>query len=229
MTIPRSLAATLDLIRQHRAALVLVFLGVLTPLLVFGKLANEVWEREGFSWDKPVLLAIHAHANPSNDALAVFVSTVGNVAFIAPLAAIFTLWLVWKRIYRRAAIFVLGLGGAAILNVLAKLAFQRHRPDLWISPTPEFDYGFPSGHAMGTMGLAISLALVAWPTRWRWPVLILGVVFSLCVGFSRLYLGVHYPSDVLAGWSAGLAWVIGVYAVISRRPEHEQARVPDPA
>lgn len=226
MHLPRSLAETLDLLWQHRARLALVFLGVLLPLLIFGKLANQVWEREGFVWDRPVLLAIHAHASPSNDALAVFVSSIGNVHFIAPLAAVFTLWLLWTRTYRRAVLFVLGLGGAAALNLLAKFAFQRHRPDLWVSPTPEFDYGFPSGHAMGTMALAVSLALIAWPTRWRWVVLLLGVGFSLLVGFSRLYLGVHFPSDVLAGWSAAIAWVLGVHAAISRRPERPQATQP---
>jgi membrane-associated phospholipid phosphatase len=226
MTPPRSVIESRDLLWKHRAKLAFVFIGVLAPLLVFGKLANEVWEREGFSWDKPVLMSIHAHASPSNDALAVFVSTIGGVSFIAPLAAAFALWLLWTRNYRNATLFTLGLGGAATLNLLAKLAFQRHRPDLWVSPTPEFDYGFPSGHAMGSMGLAVSLALIAWPTRWRWVALVLGVGFSLCVGFSRLYLGVHFPSDVVAGWAAAIAWVLGVHAIISRRAE--RANVPKP-
>jgi undecaprenyl-diphosphatase len=218
MTLPRSLSETLELLRAHRARLALVFLGVLAPLLVFGKLAEDVWAHEGFVWDKPVLLAIHTLSSPARDALTVFITNLGGPFEMASLSALVALGLLIARRYRPAAFFLLAIGGAAALNVLTKLAFQRHRPDLWVSPTPEFDYGFPSGHAMGTMALAIGLALVAWPTRWRLPALVLGVSFSLAVGVSRLYLGVHYPSDVLAGWSAAMAWVIGVHAIISRRP-----------
>jgi undecaprenyl-diphosphatase len=61
-------------------------------------------------------------------------------------------------------------------------------------------------------------AVLAWPTRWRWPVLALGAPFALLVAFSRLYLGVHFPSDILAGWLASLAWVLGVSLVLYGRP-----------
>jgi undecaprenyl-diphosphatase len=56
--------------------------------------------------------------------------------------------------------------------------------------------------------------LLAWPTRWRWPALALAAAFVVLVGYSRVYLGVHFPSDILAGWMAATAWVVGVYLVL---------------
>ena len=70
------------------------------------------------------------------------------------------------------------------------------------------------------MTLAMVLVLLCWSVRtpwgwgWRWPVTILAAVFVLLVGLSRIYLGVHYPSDILAGWSAALVWTVGVYGLV---------------
>ena len=67
------------------------------------------------------------------------------------------------------------------------------------------------------MGTCVVLILLAWRTRWRWPVTVVMAGFAGLVGLSRIYLGVHYPSDILAGWAAALAWTVGTYAVVFHR------------
>ncbi len=123
---------------------------------------------------------------------------------------------------RRATYFGLAVGGSALLNLLAKAVFVRERPSLWLSIAPEHSYSFPSGHAMGAMSLAATIVLLVWYTPWRWPALVLGLAFTAWVGASRVYLGVHFPSDILAGWTAALAWVSGVYLLV--RPNHRGPR-----
>ena len=103
----------------------------------------------------------------------------------------------------------------AILDA-AKQLFARERPSLWASIAPEDNFSFPSGHAMGSMTLACVLVLLAWPTRWRWWVAGAMALFVPMVGLSRVYLGVHWASDVAAGWAAGAAWAVLVWMVAHR-------------
>jgi membrane-associated phospholipid phosphatase len=70
---------------------------------------------------------------------------------------------------------------------------------------------------MSTMAVVAALTFLLWKTRWRWIALALGAVFVLMVSLSRVYWGVHYPSDILAGWAASLAWVAGVRMMFDRR------------
>ena len=130
------------------------------------------------------------------------------------------------RRWREASFAIVALAGSGLLNLGAKAFFRRDRPSLWESIAPESSFSYPSGHAMGSMTLAAVVVLLAWGTRWRWPVLVLALAFTGLVGLSRLYLGVHYPSDVLAGWAAGLAWTAGVYLVLfrQRRPWGDASR-----
>ncbi len=198
-----------------RGALSALFLGVLVPLVLFGLLAEDVWQREGIGWDERILLAVHARATPTFDAIMLLFTRIGApLPMILFVAAI--LLLLFLRGRRADGLFLIGaVGGAATLNLLAKILFQRARPALWPSLSPETDYSFPSGHAMGSVAVVVSLVILLWPTRWRWMALMLGALFVAAVGLSRVYLGVHYPSDILAGWSASLAWVTGVRLVRS--------------
>jgi undecaprenyl-diphosphatase len=77
---------------------------------------------------------------------------------------------------------------------------------------------------MATMTLAWVLGLLAWRTRWRWPVLALMSAFTLLVGLSRLYMGVHFPSDVLAGWAAGAVWAVACFFAVFGRHRHPWER-----
>lgn len=81
---------------------------------------------------------------------------------------------------------------------------------LWTWATPAGGYSFPSGHATGSMALTAVFVMLAWPTRGRWWALLGGAVYAIGVGLSRLHLGVHFPSDILAGWAVALAWVAGI-------------------
>ncbi len=204
-------------LHQRRWSLVALFVGVLIPLYLFGQLAGEVVEQEAFFFDKPILLFARNLTNPTLDQLMLTLSRVGYAWGVIPFDAALLVALSIKRRWPEAIFWALSVGGAALLNIGTKIAFGRVRPDLWLSIAPETTYSFPSGHAMGSMALVASLAVLLWHTRWRWFAIILGAVFVLGVSFSRIYLGVHYPSDILAGWLASLAWVLGVRLLWRRR------------
>lgn len=224
-------------VRARWQLLLLLFFGIGLPLVAFGVLAGDVWRRGGIGWDAPILRGVHRHATPARDAAMGLISDVGHRYGVVPLSILFVLALLVVRRRGNALFFAVAVGGAGVLNQGAKLFFRRSRPDLWLSPSPapEHTYSFPSGHAMGSMAFVAALAVLAWPTRWRWWAILLGGLFTGLVGFSRVYLGVHYPSDVVAGWAASLAWVLGVSRVayghlVKPRPRSTPAAAgPDPA
>ena len=171
----RSLVAPLArLIRARHWALLGLFIGIGLPLLLFGSLADEVWEGEGLPFDLPILRWLHGLAGPALDRLALALSLVGGPLPMIALAALLTLGLWWRRQRHRAILFLAIVGGSALLNLLGKIVFRRERPDLWLSLAPEGDYSFPSGHAMGSMALVAALVFLTWRGRWRWPILIGG-------------------------------------------------------
>lgn len=204
------------LVVRHALRLAILFGGVLIPLLIFGKLADGIWERGGFAFDETILHFVHRFATPTLDTWIALATTLGGLLALPGIAAIIGGLRLLKQ-SGGAVFFILAVGGASGLNLVAKAFFQRVRPHLWQSPAPEFDYSFPSGHAMLSMAMAAVLITLAWPTRLRWPALVLGSLAVLVIGLSRLYLGVHFPSDVLAGWCASLLWVTGIYMTLTSR------------
>ncbi|MBE9183053.1 phosphatase PAP2 family protein [Oculatella sp. LEGE 06141] len=216
------------LVKRWRSLLVLL-LGIFLPLQLFGELAEEVWETEGgFPWDVPILLAIRSTASPQLDAVAVVLTKLGAFWGMVPAAVVVSFLLLRQRHWRSLTYWLTTLLGSVAINRTAKLLLHRVRPHLWESPAPEFDYGFPSGHAMASMTLVVALVILMWGHRRCGWIVGVGGLFVLVIGWTRLYLGVHYPSDILAGWAASLAWAIGVSLVI--RPHWVQRTPPpDPA
>ncbi|MBO2031292.1 phosphatase PAP2 family protein [Siccationidurans ginsengisoli] len=130
----------------------------------------------------------------------------GSVLFFVPASLLAPLVL-YRRGYRRYAIeLLLAMGGAVILNELLKAWFHRDRPTTALI----YQYGlsFPSGHAMMSMAFYGCLAWLAvqHSRRWGWATLL--VVWALLIGCSRMYLHVHYPTDVVAGFAGGMAWLV---------------------
>ncbi|MEO5628835.1 MAG: phosphatase PAP2 family protein [Thermomonas sp.] len=207
-------------LRKRWRRLLLVFAGVLLPLWGFGELAEDLHAGEVFFFDAPILELVHSLARADWDTFFVRVSALGYQYGVMPVDIVLVLVLALRRRLHEGLFAGVAITGSALLNVGAKHLFARARPTLWESIAPESSFSFPSGHAMGSMTLAAVLVLLSWRTRWRWPVLAVAAVFTLLVGLSRVYLGVHYPSDILAGWTAALVWTVGMYALVfhDRRP-----------
>ena len=193
----------------------LLLLGVGLPWVIFLKVGSEIHEGEGFYGDPQALRWVHAHATPALDTVNLLLTRAGGPPWMALASGAIAAGLLWRKQRRGALFFGVAMGGAMGINLLAKTLLGRARPALWVSLAPETSSSFPSGHAMGTAALALTLGLLLAHSKWRWPVWVLGGLFVLGVGFSRVYLGVHYPSDVLSGWIASVGWVTSVYVLFS--------------
>lgn len=209
-------AACIGFARRHGWQLALLFGGVLLPLWGFLELADEVHEAEAIDFDQPLLLYAQSIASAPLDRVFLFFSRIGYAWGVVPVDIALVLVLLARRHWRRGLFAAVATGGSALLNMATKRLYSRERPALWDSIAPEATYSFPSGHAMGSMTLALVLVLLAWPTRLRWWVVGAMAVFVPMVGMSRVYLGVHYPSDILAGWAAAALWTIGAWLLIQR-------------
>jgi membrane-associated phospholipid phosphatase len=226
------------LIARWRSLLILL-IGVYLPLQVFEILTVNIWENQaGFPWDVPILLAVHSTANPQLDVLAVTLATIGLPWTAIPILGAIALILLLQKCWRSLAYLLTASLGSVIINRTAKELMHRVRPQLWQSIAPESSFAFPSAHAMTSIALVAILLFLTWASSWRWLVLILGSFYIIGIAWCRLYLGVHFPSDILAGWMVALGWTIGVSLIIkpyktlsksvnSDRPKDETTLLPE--
>ncbi len=203
------------LLRRLSWSLVLYW-GLLFGLLwMLTELADVVYDKGGFFFDEPVLDWFYGLINPTLTSLALFASTVGGVEIMIGLAVLVFIFL-WRVSHREAVFFGFSMGGASLIMVVTKLVLSRPRPELfpdvqfWQTASPSF----PSGHATGSMAFFLSVYLVVsrLAPRWRGLAAVAGVVMVAWISASRLYLQVHYPSDILAGLALSTTWVLGVNA-----------------
>jgi undecaprenyl-diphosphatase len=184
-----------------------------TALFAFGWLADEMREGDMQKFDELVRTAVHRHAVPWLTSLMQGFSFVGSVAVVTTLCLAAIGAFLYFRQARMAALLAITMAGMAVLDVTLKLAFHRPRPVAYFGPTPT-TYSFPSGHAMGSVCfygvLAAILAARASERVAKWCIWMGAVLLIGMIGYSRIYLGVHYPSDVIAGYCAGAVWVAAV-------------------
>ena len=222
-----SLSTTLKHTLARRILTLLVLFGV--PLTVFIGLANEIKETSPVPGDLAILHGLHAVASPFLDAFFVTITTMGSAAAVITFIVLILVYLYRHHHYRDAWFVIAAAGGTALLNTIFKLLFHRVRPSLWQQIITEKGYSFPSGHAMISCSLALTIMILCWPTRWRRLAIIGGSIYFVLVGLSRLYLGVHYPSDVLGGWCVSVAWVYLVhraFGILSPTKQPERADEP---
>lgn len=210
----------LDFSRSSKATITLIleiFVGtcaVLGSLYIFLELADEVLEKESIFFDSIITNFIVSFRTPQVTEFMLFISFLGGQYFLI-LAILLTILLLWKQHKKDAImfgfIFLSGVG----LNLLLKEIFQRPRPDEPL--IIESLYSFPSGHSMNSFVFYAALTYFVFLHMKNKKVgMLLSLLAGLLVfliGISRVYLGVHYPSDVIAGFLAGLCWFFLVLLV----------------
>lgn len=192
--------------------LVLGLAAGLLSFLAFASLAEDVATHETQALDLSVLLFFQHFRSPTLDVVAQGFSDLGETGIILFLV-VGLLIFAWQRHWAAAMALALATGGAELLDTLLKDYFQRARPLLVQSPVAAQAYSFPSGHAMVSIAFYLCLAYLGWRVLRGWLRVALAgglILLILAIGVSRLYLGVHYFTDVVAGYLAGFFWVDGV-------------------
>jgi undecaprenyl-diphosphatase len=185
------------------------FFAAVLSLYLFARLASEVREGDTISFDNAVRGWVHQFASPSMTLAMKGISLLGYDVLILGLVIAVAVFVRFR--WRRAAAWLsITMAGAVALELVLKHAFHRHRPTPFFGDAPH-SYSFPSGHALASFCFYVVLAgLIADRIErlsLRIAVWLAAAVLVLAIGISRIYLGVHYPSDVIAGYLAAAMWV----------------------
>jgi membrane-associated phospholipid phosphatase len=187
-------------------AFALVSIAVKLNLLVPFDQAAEAWTQQ--------------HITPLHTTLMLTVTELASVGFVSVVTALAAAVMAHQRSGYWLGRLALSVPGGVLLNEVLKYAFHRARPALEHPLVELPSYSFPSGHALAATVFYGFVAILLWsyvaPKVWRVVIATLVVVLVLMVGFSRVYLGAHYPTDVLAGFLEGVAW-LGLAGMITNR------------
>ncbi len=195
----------------------LLFVGMtlaIAALFFFGWLAGEMLEGDTRRFDESVRNFIHEFAFPTLTSLMQLASFLGSTLFLIVFGVIIIVAL-YLRTHRRGAIlFTITTVGASVLLVILKLTFRRARPEPFFHTILPASHSFPSGHSLAAFCFYGALAeILTERTDKLWLQIIIwtaAAIMILLIGISRIYLGVHHPSDVVAGYAVGLIWVMTI-------------------
>jgi undecaprenyl-diphosphatase len=202
--------------------------------LAFLSLTGEVMEGETHAFDEKILLAFRQAGDLALPAAPSWVThamtditALGGVTVLSLMTVLSVLYLVLSRQRAIAVFMFLSIVGGWLVSTTLKLGVARPRPDIVPHLVEVHDLSFPSGHAMLSAVTYLTLAaLLSRAEQYRSTRIFMiatGILLTLMIGLSRLYLGVHYPTDVLGGWCAGATWAAGCWLVarrfIARQPK----------
>jgi undecaprenyl-diphosphatase len=194
-------------------AIVLVgFVAAAVLLNAFAWIASEVLEQDTLSIDLAVLTFLRGFSSPRLTLVAEAISALGSEAILL-FGAVLLGVLLWQRRWGAALSLVIVTVGAQLLNNVLKDAFQRERPTPVAGFIDAQQFSFPSGHAMVAAAFYLFVAYLLWRLvrgPWRGVLVVSLLILVLLIGLSRLYLQVHYLSDVIAGFLAGALWTDAV-------------------
>lgn len=211
-------------LRAFGLPLLAALLVLAASLWAFGQIVDETIREGETQTDERVADWLHGRAtDPFTDAFRV-ITTFGNFVTLLVVTVLAVAFL-WRRRRRTDAMFVaLAFLGAQVLSSGMKLGFRRERPFFPDPLATESTFSFPSGHSLVSLAVygSIALLLAQQVRRPAWRILLFAgtVLLVLAIGFSRLYLGVHFLSDVLAGFAAGTAWLALLYVALELRSRY---------
>ena len=187
------------------------FVFAVITTVIFGAIAHKVQEGDTLAIDTAVLEWLFQHRSATLDNVMLEITALGS-ATVVNVVMLITVALLWQTGHRKSlSVLVIGAAGGAVLNAILKAFFHRPRPMIVKWVTQVHSTSFPSGHAMESLivygAIAYVIARLQPTSRARYVIWTGAAVIIVAIGTSRMYLGVHYPSDVVAGYCAGLAWL----------------------
>ena len=183
--------------------------------------------RVGLPWERALMLSIDRTLPTFVDWIMLSLPWLGTNLTLFPIVAAVSLWL-WRKKGRGelALQLMVVVVGSLLLNVALKNVFDRPRPELWEHRGQYAWASYPSGHAIITVAVYFTIALLLYRWRgWRWPFAIAPLVW-LANAYSRLYLAVHWPTDLIGGLLIGIVWLVGTWHAFARHPAHRAALTP---
>jgi undecaprenyl-diphosphatase len=219
-----ALLRAISILREQGWWLLIVVILLAGALSGFAELADEVADGETHAFDRAVMLSMREAGDPDDPAgpewlelAARDITSLGGTMVLALLTVAAVGFMLMNRRWGGAIFVAVSVAGGSLMSAGLKDLFDRPRPDLVPHAVEVTSASFPSGHAMLAMVTYLTLGalLAEVQPRRRFKVYILSwaIGLSLLVGLSRVYLGVHWPTDVLAGWCIGSAWALACGSV----------------
>lgn len=206
-------------VRNQDLLVLLLSLGVALGAWAFIELVDEVREGSTLGIDERIIRALRNSQNPAIplgppwlEVVMRDVTALGGVAVLTLVTAAVAGFVAIRRQFHALGLLVAAIGGGLLLNLALKALIDRARPGIVPHLMHETSASFPSGHSMLSAVVYITLgallARLVEGMRLRVYILVVALLFSFLVGISRAYLGVHYPTDILAGWTLGSLWAV---------------------